>query len=167
MICSLEAERALLGSLLLVGGGPLPQGLEPHHMFYDKHERLYALIVHLAGEGRGFDTLCIERALIAKAPAGQSEQQASQRRQKVREFLDLLLAEARVSMIADHARLVTEAWCFRSLKSRALEIQDAAMRGDSGALGRALAAAHEVFGVLERLSGGPALRVISGEERAA
>ena len=162
MMCCPEAERSLLGSLLLLGGGSLPP-VEARHFFYEAHEKLYVTIESLANEGRGFDVLCVERALMAKTKPGVTEAEARARQEKVMALLNDLLSVAQVSMVKDHARLVVEAWCFRSLKARSLELQDAALRGDVGAAGRCLAAAHEVFGVLERLSGGPALRVVEGE----
>lgn len=164
MLCPLEAERSVLGTLLLAGNCPLPTALTAEHFYTQRHQFLYLTIQELSAESRGFDVPCVLRAMVARLP--RMKPQALQARQeKIRGELDLLVSEAQVSMLADHARLVVESACFRNLKARSLELQDAALRGDVVSAGRALEAAQEAFGELARLSGGPVLEVV--KERAA
>lgn len=167
MLMCPNVERNVLGSVLLVGSDCLPPGLLPEHFAYHQHEYLYRVITELDSERRGHDVECVMRALLARLPKHTSTEEIQERQRGWAALLNELLSLAQVSMLTDHARLVTEAHCFRSLKDRALELQDAAMRGDEDAAGRALTAAHEVFGLLVKLAGGPVFEVVKGERDAA
>jgi replicative DNA helicase len=165
MLCPLDAERSVLGSILLVGGGPLPPTLSSEHFYSDRHRYLYAVIEALHSEDRGFDGQCVLRAVVARLPR-MEEPALRARVEKVRSEIGLLATAADVGMLEHHVRLVVESACFRSLKNRGLELQDAALRGDVVAAGGALEAAQRVFGELVLLGGGPVFEVVR-EERAA
>ena len=162
-LTSPDAEKSVLGTLLMLGNCDLPPALEPQHFYWEKHGFLYGVIQGLHGKGRGFDVPCVERALVAMLPPNLAPEQVRARAKEWRAALDLLVAYGQVSMLTDHARLVVEAALFRGLKNRSLELQDAALRGDEVALGRALEAAHVLFGQLRGLGGRPALEVVKGE----
>ena len=111
--CSLEAERAVLGAVLLGNGlvvGPLMEFLQPGHFYWSQHRTLWAAMADLHRAGRDVDALVLAEHL---GPAGLAEVGG-------REAVDLLAAcTPNWSHFMEYGRVVHQTAQWRR-RSRAL-----------------------------------------------
>ncbi|MCX7898485.1 MAG: hypothetical protein N2444_00080 [Methylocystis sp.] len=108
--CSIEAEQALLGAILINEAAfPVVSGmLEPRHFSEDLHARIYSAVSDLVGAGKKITLISVGAELAGlQLPEGA---------QPIRSYLARLAAEATTIINArDYAEMIVDAWARREL----------------------------------------------------
>lgn len=128
---NLEAERAVLGALMLTGGPNAgsrlvaklrAEGLTAVHFYLPSHGRIYAACEALLERGVGCDTIAVENELRRRGQIGETTGQAA--------LVELYLLATATGNAPHHARLVVEAALRRDQLRAAIQLQAAAANGD-------------------------------------
>lgn len=121
---NLEAERAVLGSILLSDDTTLPKvlsmGLRPEDFYWTTHTTVFAAMVGMYEDRRHIDQLTLKQYTAGKVDRGEVDALAG--------------APFSVSHLPEYARIVIECAFLRRMRTLGLEIIAAADLGDLDAL---------------------------------